>query len=375
MSNKISKLDMPYHLIDLDQLNKNLIKLQILKENTNCNILYALKAFSSYHLLKYISPYIDGICASGLYEARLGKKVLGKEVHTFSSAYKDSEICDISKVSDYVIFNSYTQWNKYYKLVKTNNATPAIRINPEFSEIKKYNINPCHKYSRFGIHINELEKIYQNNLCYIHIHNMCEQYSETFIKSNNNIIKKYQKYLNEIDILNLGGGQLFTDNNYCISDAIESINKLQNDSHLKVYLEPGEAVLLNTGYFVTHILDIVDNGMKTAILNASAVCHLPDAVYSNFRYKIKKGYCPKEKSYVYRLAGNSCYAGDIFGDYSFDKPLQVGDEIIFCNTADYTMVKSSMFNGIPLPSLVFFSKERGYEIEKVYDYETFLLTV
>lgn len=372
MINNIPEFETPYHLINIEQLKHNLLILQNLKKHTNCKILYALKAFSNNFLFKYIQPYLDGICASGLYEAKLGKEFFQKEVHTFSTIYKDSEIKDISAYSDFVIFNSFSQWERYNKIVKQNHAVPAIRINPEYSEIKRYNVNPCHQYSRFGVHQNELEKIMKDHLTYIHVHNMCEQFSDTLMRSSNFFLEEYEKYLYGIDILNLGGGQLFTDHRYCIDDAIKLFNFFQNRYDIKVYLEPGEAILLNTGYFVTRVVDIVENGIKTAIVDASAICHLPDIVYSNNRYKIKNGYGANEKKYVYRIAGSSCYAGDLFGDYSFDKPLYIGSEIIFYNTADYTMVKSTMFNGIRLPSLVFYTKKEGYQIQKEYDYNTFL---
>lgn len=370
--NNIPEFETPYHLINIEQLEHNLLILQNLKAHTNCKILYALKAFSNNLLFKYIQPYLDGICASGLYEAKLGKEFFQKEVHTFSTIYKNSEIEDISACSDFVIFNSFSQWKRYNEIVRHNNAVPAIRINPEYSEIERYNVNPCHQYSRFGVHQSELEKIMDDHLTYIHVHNMCEQFSDTLIRSSNFFLKEYEKYLYEINILNLGGGQLFTDHRYCIDDAIQLLNFFQNRYDIKVYLEPGESILLNTGYFVTRVVDIVENGIKIAIVDASAICHLPDIVHSNIRYKVKNGYSANEKKYVYRIAGSSCYAGDLFGDYSFDEPLHIGSEIIFCNTADYTMVKSTMFNGIRLPSLVFYSAKEGYQMQKEYDYNVFL---
>lgn len=372
MINNIPEFETPYHLIDIEQLERNLSILQNLKAHTNCKILYALKAFSNNLLFKYIKTYLDGVCASGLYEAKLGKEFFKKEVHTFSTTYKVSEIKDISTYSDFVIFNSFSQWKRYNEIVRQNHAVPAIRINPEYSEIKRYNVNPCHQYSRFGVHQNELKKIMKEQLTYIHVHNMCEQFSDTLIKSSNFFLKEYEKYLYEIDILNLGGGQLFTDPQYNIDDAIQLLNFFQKSYDIKLYLEPGEAILLNTGYLVTRVVDIVENGMKTAIVDAPAICHLPDIVYSNIRYKIKNGYDANEKKYTYRIAGSSCYAGDLFGDYSFDEPLHIGSEIIFCNTADYTMVKSTMFNGIRLPSLVFYTAKEGYQMQKEYDYNTFL---
>lgn len=372
MQKNVEKLNTPYQLIDLDQLHNNLMILDFFKQKTNCKILFAIKAYSNTCLFKYISEYLNGICASGLFEAKLGRNFFGKEVHTFSSAYKSSDIEKIASYSDFVIFNSTTQWNNYNQIVRKNNAIPGIRINPEYSEIERFNVNPCHKHSRFGVHKKDIENIMKEGVNYFHFHTMCEEYYDVLERSTNNFLKIYENYLEKIEYLNLGGGQLLTTKGYNIDKAIKLINNLQDKYHVKVYLEPGEAVLANTGYLIASVIDIVDNGIKTAILDASAICHLPDTVYSDCHYIIKDGFAPKEKNFEYCLAGASCYAGDLFGYYSFEEPLQIGSKVVFCDTGHYTTVKNNMFNGIPFPTLVLYSQKYGYEIKKTYDYSTFL---
>jgi carboxynorspermidine decarboxylase len=365
----------PYHVIDIDQLNKNLALLFILKQKTKCKIIYAVKCFSNNLLFPYISKVLDGVCASGLFEARLAKELFGKEVHTFSSTFSYANIHETSKYSDFMIFNSIRQWNDFKKVADMHNCASGLRLNPNYSEIHNYNINPCHEYTRFGVTEHEIEKVNLNEIDFFLIHNMCGQFSDTLYRSIEILIKRFDKYFISVKHINLGGGQLFTNSNYQLEDAIVSLNNFQSRYKATVYLEPGEAIIRNTAYLIATIIDIIDNGMKTVILDASALCHMPDAIFSKLRYQIANGNLPFEESYTYRIAGASCYAGDIFGDYSFAEPLSIGDKLIFLDSLNYTTVKGSMFNGIPQPAIVFFSLNSGYQLMKNYTYETFLSNI
>jgi carboxynorspermidine decarboxylase len=365
----------PYHVVDIDQLNKNLSILFTLKQKTKCKIIYALKCFSNNLLFPYISKVLDGVCASGLFEARLGKELFGKEVHTFSSAFSRSNIHEISKYSDFMTFNSISQWNNFKSIADMYNCVSGLRLNPNYSEINNYNINPCHEYTRFGVTEHEIDKVNLNELIFVLIHNMCGQFSDTLYRSIEIIVKKFDKYFFSVKHINLGGGQLFTSCKYHLQDAILSLDEFQNRYKITVYFEPGEAIIYNTAYLVTTIVDIIDNGIKTVILDASALCHLPDVVFSKFRHEVVNGFLPFQQPYTYRIAGSSCYAGDIFGDYSFSEPFAIGDKIIFQDSLNYTMVKGNMFNGIPCPSIVSFSLNSGYQLMKKYTYETFLSNI
>ena len=372
ITNYLLDLPTPCHVIDLDKIESNLNVLEYLCKKTNLLLLFALKGFSNPQILKYFILHFDGISASSLWEARLAKELTSLPVHTFSPSYCEKTFSSICSFSDYIIFNSISQWERFKTTIISEKLNCGIRINPEYSEIKKYAINPCHPSSRFGVHIEELEKIDFSNIKGIHFHNMCEQYSDTFRNTLTVIEKKFGIYLHQAQWLNIGGRQLFCDEDYKLHESIELINRIQNKYNLKIIAEPCEAVVSEAGYFVATVTDIVYNNIYTAILDASAICHLPDIIHSPYRCEIINGTQPHVKKYTYRLAGSTCYAGDIFGDYSCDTPLDIGSKIIFCDTAPYSMVKSNIFNGIPLPSYISIRKGQAFCIEKQYDYNTFL---
>jgi len=319
-----------------------------------------------------MTEVLDGVCASGWFEAQLGREKFGKEVHTFSSALTQSNIDRVSLYSDYVAFNSVQQWKNFHSISLLHNCAVGVRVNPAYSERLSFNVDPCHESTRFGLSPHDLSHLCADGIAFVLVHNMCGQFTNTLKRSLDIVTEKFSKYLETIKHINLGGGQLYTHSNYNISDAITSINKLQESFGISVYIEPGEAVMLDSSYLVTSIVDIVDNGMKTAILDASAICHMPDIIFSKYPCEIMNSYAKKDKPHSYRLAGCSCYAGDIFGDYSFVEPLSVGDKIVIKDSVNYTTVKSNMFNGINYPSLVFYSSTKGYELIKNYNYDTYI---
>lgn len=372
MQKNFYNLETPCHIFDLDRLNENLKIINTLCNETNCKVLYALKGCSQQNVLSYISTRISGACVGSLNELKLAKKFNFKEIHTYSPIFKQNEILEISELSNAVIFNSINQFETYKTISKRNKAICGLRINPQYSEIRNIKINPCAPHSRFGVDVQELNKS-KLRPEYIHFHSMCEQYSDTLERTLNIIAKIYDNYIDFSNTLNIGGGQLYTDPKYNLSNAISSINWFKEKYNQNIVIEPCEAILYNVGYLVGSVIDIIHGELDTLILDLSAVCHIPDIVFSGYNYKIIDAFEPYKEKYTYRIAGPTCYSGDIFGDFSFEHKLSIGSKIIFCDTAHYTSVKSSMFNGVSLPSIISYSKENGFVIEKKYSFSLFEL--
>lgn len=370
--NKTINVKTPCHIIDISAIQSNISILTYLRQKTNMKILFAIKSFSNEKIIPLFKDGFDGICASGLWEAKLGKELLKMPVHTYSSAYKKDDFSLIHQYSDYIIFNSINQLNEYSSECNLYKKKIGLRINPEFSEVQKYSINPCHEFSRFGVTADKLFDFELDNITGLHFHSMCEQYSTTLDKTLKIVSDKFSHHLKTVKWINIGGGQLYTDKDYNIETAITSINNLQKKYDLEIFAEPGETVVANAGYTVASVVDIIDNGIKSAILDLSAICHLPDIVNSPYRCEILNAYPPQQKKHTYRLTGCTCYAGDIFGDYSFDTPLEIGSKIVFLDTAAYSMVKNSYFNGIKPPSCAIYFPNGKIDIVKEYDYNTFL---
>lgn len=361
----------PCHIIDVEKIQKNIESLSYLRKHTNMKILFAVKGFSNEKIIPIFINEFDGISASGLWEARLGNEFFKMPVHTYSSAYKHNEFNSILRYSDYIIFNSNNQLETYVSMCEYSNKRIGLRINPEFSEVEKYAINPCHEFSRFGVTLANLAEANLNSITGIHFHSMCEQYSQSLEKTLRIVSDKFSHCLKRMRWINIGGGQLYTDENYNVENAITSINALQRNFDLEVFAEPCETVVSNVGYTIATVVDIVENGLNSAILDLSAICHLPDIVNSPYRCEVLNASIPLHKKYTYRLTGCTCYAGDIFGDYSFDTPLEIGSKIVFLDTAPYSMVKNNFFNGIKPPSCAIY-KNGNVNIVKDYDYSTFL---
>lgn len=372
---KVLDLPTPCHLIDIDKVLSNIETINRICKKTDMILLLAVKGFSNDIIIKYFINRIDGISASSLWEARLGKEVLETNVHTFSTAYTMRNIRTVCEYSDYVIFNSIHHIQEFGDIARRMKRNCGLRINPEYSEIENDAINPCHYASRFGVHVQELEKIDCGAIDGLHFHSMNGQYSDTFLRTIQKIEKDFCDYLYHVQWLNIGGGQLFSDETYNQQEFIDVINYMQNKYSLQIIAEPCEAIMLNAGYFVATVTDIIENELVTAILDASAICHLSEVVSLPYRCEIQNAALPYEKQFTYRIAGATCYAGDIFGDYSFDAPLEVGSKIIFCDTAPYTMVRANLFNGVQLPYYAMMSNNSGIKVQKTYDFDTFLALI
>lgn len=369
----ISTLPTPSYLVDQRLLIKNLELLSSVKERTGCKILLAQKAFSMFSVYPLIAKYLDGVTSSGVMEARLGYEEMGKEVHTYAPAFADHEMDDVIRYSDHIVFNSFHQWNKFKDKVKNSGKQIecGLRLNPKYSEIDTDIYNPCFTGSRLGITPEQFQPDQLDGIDGLHFHTMCEQNSDTLERTLKVVDDTFGSYIKQMKWLNFGGGHHITRSDYDIETLIRCIQFAQDTYGVQVYLEPGEAVALNTGYLVSTVLDTIENGMHLAILDTSSACHMPDVLEMPYRPHIIGAGLPNEKTYTYRLGGPTCLAGDIIGDYSFDAPLKEGDKLIFCDMAHYTMVKNNTFNGMNLPSIALYSQENGLQIIKQFGYEDF----
>ncbi len=342
----------PYYLVDEKLLINNLEILKEVSQRAGCKILLAQKAFSMFALYPLIGKYLAGTAASGLYEAKLGFEEMGGETHVFSPGYNEEEFDELLEICDHIVFNSFSQWEKFKtKALKTNKEF-GIRINPEYSTQKHAIYDPCAKGSRLGVTIANFKEELLDGISGLHFHTLCEQNCDDLIATLKAVEEKFGKYLHSMKWINFGGGHHITKEDYDTELLIKTIIDFKSKYNVEVYLEPGEAVALNTGFLVCKVIDIVDNGIKIAILDTSAACHMPDVLEMPYRPNIIGAGMPHEKPFTYRLGGPTCLAGDIIGDYSFDSAVNIGDTLTFCDMAIYTMVKNNTFNGMKLPSIV-----------------------
>ncbi len=373
-----SELKTPYWLLEEALLEKNLKVLAHIKQKTGVKILLALKGYALWKSFDLIVNYLDGCCASGLHEALLSHEEFGKELHTYSPAFKVEEIEQIAPISNHLVFNSSSQFQRFSKLAKELNPdiSLGIRINPEYSESPVELYNPCGLYSRLGVTLNNFDRLLKSEIGKdiegLHFHALCEQDSLALEKVLEVFEEKFSVFLPKLKWLNLGGGHHLTKKGYDLEKLISLLNNFQKKyPNIQLYLEPGEAVGWETGTLVCSVLDIVDNGMKIAILDTSAEAHMPDTIIMPYRADVRNSGKAYEKKFTYRLAGNTCLAGDVMGDYSFDKALKIGDKIIFEDQMHYTMVKATTFNGVPLPSIVIRRSSGELDIVKEFGYESF----
>ena len=363
----------PSYVVDEGLLIKNLELLKSIIDRTGCKILLAQKGFSMFSVYPLIGKYLNGVTSSGLLEAKLGAEEMGKEVHTYSPAFSETDFDEILSYSDHLVFNSFDQWRRFRDKVK-NYPKPiecGIRINPEYSEIEVDMYNPCFTFSRFGVTLENFEPDELEGISGLHFHSMCEQNSDTLARTIKVVDEKFGKYLKDMKWINFGGGHHITRPDYDIETLIDSIMFMKNKYGLEVYLEPGEAVALNTGFLVSTVLDTMNNGMPIAIVDTSASCHMPDVLEMPYRPEIAGAGMPNEKAITYRLGGPTCLAGDVIGDYSFDQPLKPGDKLVFGDMAHYSMVKNNTFNGMELPAIVLNTVENGPKVIKEFGYEDF----
>ncbi len=367
-------IETPVYLLDESLIERNMKILQYVKERTDCKIFHALKAYASFATFPMMSGYLDGVCASGLNEARLGREEFKKEVHTFSAAYRETEFSDILKYSDSVIFNSFYQLQKYGETAQKSGVDIGLRVNPGYSEVETEIYNPCAPYSRLGIVHSLFKKEYPKykGLVHgLHFHAMCQQNSDVLERILKSFERLYGQHIKGLKWINFGGGHHITRDDYDLERLIRLINDFKKKYGVQVYLEPGEASVHNAGVLVSSVLDIVKNRKEIAIMDTSAETHMPDVLLMPYRPHILGSGNKNEKKYRYRLAGPSCLAGDVIGDYSFDRPLKRGDKLIFTDMALYSIVKNTTFNGINLPDIAVLRAGGKVEVVRRFGYKDY----
>ncbi len=363
----------PCFVVDEKRLTDNLEILKDVSERAGCKILLAQKAFSMFYAYPLISKYLAGTTASGLYEARLGKEKFGGETHVFSPAYREDEFEEILKYADDIVFNSPKQVKKYAQKAKDLGKSVGLRVNPECSTQEGHAIyDPCSPGSRLGTTLKNFDESILPFLDGLHFHTLCEQNSDDLETTAKAFEEKFGKYLKDMKWVNFGGGHHITRKDYDREKLISVVKHFREKYDVEVYLEPGEAVVLNAGFLVSTVLETMNNGMNIAILDTSAACHMPDVLEMPYRPPLMNSGEPNEKEFTYRLGGPTCLAGDVIGDYSFDKPLNEGDKVVFEDMALYTMVKTNTFNGMPLPSILYRKQDGETVTVKTFGYEDFV---
>lgn len=368
----------PCFVVDLGLIRRNLDILGQVKVRTGCRILLALKGFAMWSLFPVLREVLDGVCSSSPHEARLGREEFGREVHAFAAAYSAADVRELCATADHLVFNSFGQLGRFRPLVVEESARLgrsidlAVRINPEHSEGTVPIYDPCAPGSRLGIRRRDFLPDQLSGISGLHWHNLCEQNADCLERTVAAVEKNFGPFIKGMDYVNFGGGHHITRPDYDVDLLCRVVSDFKARHGVQVYLEPGEAVALNTGYLVSTVLDIVQADMPFAILDTSVPAHMPDVLEMPYRPHIIGSGLPGEKSHTYRLGGLSCLAGDVAGEYSFDAPLAVGDRLVFTDMAHYSMVKTNTFNGIQLPGIAIFDPaDDSLRTVRSFGYEDF----
>ncbi len=368
----LQALPSPCFVVDQEALKQNLAVLEQVQQDAGVKILLALKGFSMFSTFSMLNKVLAGTCASSVDEARLGKEEFGGEVHTFSPAYSTETLSQTLDLSNHVTFNSVSQWQRLKPLCEkyAQRVQFGLRLNPEHSEVSTPLYDPCSSGSRLGIRKESLINFDMAGINGLHFHTLCENDSFALERTIKAIDTSFSDIIAQVKWVNLGGGHHITKPGYDVRHLCRILKDFKQRHNVEVYLEPGEAVALNAGVFVTTVLDIVHHDIDIAILDCSVSTHLPDVLEMPYRPEIIGASMPGRKKHLYRLGGNSCLAGDVAGDYSFDNPLNIGDKLVFTDMAHYTMVKTTTFNGVRLPAIALAS-EKNCQIIKEFGYHDF----
>lgn len=373
------KLTTPCYLVDVGLLRQNLAILAGVKARTGCPILLALKCFSMFRVFPLLAGTLDGVCASSPHEARLGFEEFGREVHTFGAAYSLADMAELCLTSDHILFNSIGQLQRFRPVIAEHTARTGkeiaigIRINPEHSEGAVPMYDPCAPGSRLGIRRADLQPEHLDGVSGLHWHNLCEQDADCLERTVAAVEERFGDLIGRMSYVNFGGGHHITRPDYDLERLIRVVNTFKEKWGVQVYLEPGEAVALNCGYLVSRVLDLARaDDMPTAIIDSSVPAHMPDVLEMPYRPHIIGSGQDGEKAHSYRIGGLSCLAGDVAGVYSFDRPLAVGDPMVFSDMAIYTMVKNNTFNGVGLPAIYLYEPDDdNYQCVRSFGYEDF----
>ena len=372
-----ARVPSPCFVVDEVAEEHNLKILQRVQQESGAKILLALKAFSMFSLAPLFDRYLKGTCASGLHEARLGREEFAGEVHTFCAAYREDELAEILQISDHLVFNSFSQWQRFRPIVEQAGAERpelqfGLRINPRHSEGTTPIYDPCAPGSRLGIPKSEFAGCDLDGISGLHFQTLCEQGYEPLDRTLAVVEEQFGELLHRMQWVNFGGGHHITRADYPVDKLIQRIVDFQHKYDVQVYLEPGEAAVLSSGVLVAEVLDLTCNKMALAILDTSATCHMPDTLEMPYRAEIFDAGEKDQRAFNYRLGGQTCLAGDVMGDYSFDQPLRVGQRLVFDDMAHYTMVKTMTFNGVGLPAIAIWNSATDQlKVVKEFGYNDF----
>jgi len=367
-----SNIPSPCFVLDEKKLIRNLKILHNIQHKAQIQILCALKGFAMWSTFPIIQQYLSGLTASSLNEAKLCYNEYGQKAHLCAPVYLEKEIDEITNIVSHITFNSLNQFERFGQIAVNKKLKIGLRINPEYSEIETDIYNPCAPGSRLGITLENLLESLPKEITGLHFHSMCEQNADVLERTLGTIEKRFKKYLRQVSWLNIGGGHLFTDRNYKVKLFIDTMLKFKQKYNLKIIAEPGEAVGWQAGYLVATVQDVViTQGVSTAMLDTSFAAHMPDCLEMPYKPRVLSTTIKSSVSYNYRLGGNTCLAGDFIEDYSFEEPLKPGDKIVFDDMMHYTMVKTTTFNGVNLPSIGIIKIDGSFEQIREFGYEDY----
>ena len=367
----VRRLPSPCFVVDEVAIEENLRILNRVQKDSGAKVLLALKAFSMWSLGPLVAKYLSGTCASGLHEARLGREHFGGEVHTYSAAFSEKDLQEVLKISDHVVFNSPAQWKRFRSICPSGKHY-GLRVNPQHSEGANPLYDPSAPFSRLGAPRDSIKPGDLDGMTGLHFHNLCEQDFPPLQRTLSAFEEKFGALMKGMKWMNFGGGHHVTRPGYQVDDLIRTLKAFSEKYKVQVYIEPGEAVAWKSGVLVAEVLDTMHNGMPIAILDTSATCHMPDTLEMPYRAQIIGAGEPNANKHTYRLGGQSCLAGDVIGDYSFPRPLQIGQRLVFEDMAYYTMVKTTTFNGVRLPSIAIWNSQTdAIRVVRDFGYEDF----
>lgn len=371
-----TQIPSPCYIMEEELLRNNLSLIRSVADRSGVEIILAFKSFGMWRSFPIFREYIGHSTASSLYEARLALEEFGSKAHTYSPAYTLEDFPEIMKCSSHITFNSLTQYSRFYPMIVEdgNRISCGLRVNPEYSEVETDLYNPCAPGTRFGVIADQLPEILPDGIEGFHCHCHCESSSYELERSLQHLESKFSHWFSQLKWLNLGGGHLMTRKDYDVNHLISLLTELRKRyPNLHIILEPGSAFTWQTGVLTSEVVDVVENhGIRTAILDVSFTCHMPDCLEMPYQPTVRGAEIGSyDKGYVYRLGGNSCLSGDYIGSWTFDHELQLGERIVFEDMIHYTMVKTTMFNGIHHPAIALWSKKGRAEIFKVFTYEDY----
>jgi carboxynorspermidine decarboxylase len=379
----VSLVPTPAYVLEEALLKRNLRLLDRVQRESGGKIILALKGFAFWSSFQWVREVLHGATASSLHEARLAKEEMRKEVHVYSVAFTDKEFPEVLAIADHIVFNSFSQWRRFKpQIMAAREGTGGkpgryvscgIRVNPGHSEVKTPLYDPCFANSRLGVTSEEFRPDELDGIDGLHFHAHCGNNSDTLERVVASFERLFGRFLPGLKWVNFGGGHHITKEGYDVERLIRVIKTFRAKHGLDVYVEPGEAVGWRTGTLVSSVVDIVRNGMDIAILDTSATAHMPDTLEMPYRPEIRGADEPGKLAHTYRLGGLTCLAGDVIGDYSFSRPLQIGDKLVFEDMIHYTIVKNTTFNGVPLPSLCIWTADGRLQVARKFGYEDYKL--